>query len=59
MVEPKGKIPKITNIPYPSGAWSAATANANRADKEFVPLRFKGKKLSDLKELLAKEKRQS
>ncbi len=28
---------KIVTIPYPSEAWSDAMANANRADKEFVP----------------------
>ena len=48
---------RIVSIPYPSEEWSWAMANANRSDKEFMPLRFKGKKLSDLKNLLAKEKK--
>ena len=48
---------RIVTIPYPSEAWSWAMANANRADREFMPLRFKGKKLSDLKGLLAKERK--
>ncbi len=48
---------RIVSIPYPSEAWSNCMAAANRSDKEFMPVRFKDKKLSDLKELLAKEKR--
>ena len=47
---------RIVSIPYPSEEWSQAMTNANRSDKEFMPLRFKDKKLSDLKGLLAKEK---
>ncbi|GAI69675.1 unnamed protein product [marine sediment metagenome] len=46
----------VTITPY-SEEWRRCMANANRSDKEFMPLRFKGKKLSDLKELLAKEKK--
>ena len=48
---------KIVTIAYPSEEWGRCMANANRSDKEFMPLRFKGKKLEDLKELLAKEKK--
>lgn len=44
-------------LKFGTEAWRVAMANANRSDKEFMPLRFKGKKLEDLKELLAKEKK--
>ena len=47
---------RIVTILYPSEEWSRAMTNANKSDKEFMLLRFKGKKLSDLKGLLAKEK---
>lgn len=45
MVEEK----RIVSIPYPSEEWSRVMTNANRADKEFMPLRFKGKSLAELK----------
>ena len=40
---------RIVSIPYPSEKWSDAMAAANRADKEFMPLRFVGKSLAELK----------
>ena len=45
---------KIVTIPYPSQAWSDAMANANRADKEFVPVVLRGASLLELKKLRAK-----
>ena len=46
--------PRVVPIPYPSEVWSAAMANANRADKEFVPLVLRGASLIELKKLRAK-----
>lgn len=50
----KDKPHVVTNIPYPSKVWSDAMANANRADKEFVPLVLRGASLIELKKLRAK-----
>ena len=36
-------------LKYPSEAWRKAMEAANRADKEFMPLRFVGKSLAELK----------
>ena len=46
--------PHVVTIPYPSQVWSDAMANANRADKEFVPLVLRGASLIELKKLRAK-----
>ncbi len=46
MNEPKSRI---VSIPYPSQGWCDCMANANRSDREFMPLRFKGKSLAELK----------
>jgi len=57
MIEPKEK-PHVVPFPYPSEAWSAAMANANRADKEFIPLVLRGASLIELKKLRAKLERE-
>ena len=46
--------PRVVTIPYPSQVWSDAMANANRADKEFIPLVLRGASLIELKKLKAK-----
>jgi len=45
---------KIVTIPYPSEVWRAAMENANRADREFIPILFRGASLIELKKLRAK-----
>ena len=46
--------PHVVTIPYPSEVWSDAMANANRADREFIPLVLRGASLIELKKLKAK-----
>jgi len=46
--------PHVVPIPYPSQVWGDAMANANRADKEFIPLVLRGASLIELKKLRAK-----
>uniref|UniRef100_A0A6M3L005 Uncharacterized protein n=1 Tax=viral metagenome TaxID=1070528 RepID=A0A6M3L005_9ZZZZ len=53
-MKPLADKPHVVTIPYPSEVWRAAMENANRADKEFVPLVLRGASLIELKKLRAK-----
>ena len=53
-MNPLADKPHVVPIPYPSEAWRVAMANANRADKEFVPILLRGASLLELKKLKAK-----